>query len=325
MLLMNSDTLGRVLEVSMDENQDQAKGKIPAEAVDLYTRYIHGEVGRREFLKGINRFAVAGLTATAIVEALMPNYALGQQVRKDDERITASYETIPSPNGNGEIRGYFVRPFSQTTRSEKPTRLPAVLVIHENRGLNPHTEDVARRFALENFIAFAPDALTSLGGYPSDDFKGGQLFGKIDRPKMTQDFVASAQWLKNHPLGNGKVCATGFCFGGGMSNTLATILGADLAAAAPVYGGAPPAEEVAKIKAAILVHHGSLDAGLVKAYPAYEAELKKNNIPYEGHIWPNSVHGFFNDATPERYNKETATQAWARTIAWFNQYARQAP
>jgi carboxymethylenebutenolidase len=184
---------------------------------------------------------------------------------------------------------------------------------------------VARRFALENFIAFAPDALTSVGGYPSDDYKGGQLFGKIDRAKMTQDFLASAQWLKAHALGNGKVCATGFCFGGGMSNTLATLLGADLAAAAPFYGGAPPAADVAKIKAAILVHHGALDAGLVKAYPAYEAELKKNNIPFEGHLWPNSVHGFFNDATPERYNKATAAQAWARTIEWFNQYARVAP
>jgi carboxymethylenebutenolidase len=319
---MESDILDGSQEASMDENQGPAKRRIPPEAVDLYTRYIHGEVSRRDFLKGINRFTVAGLSAAAIVEALMPNYALGQQVRKDDERITASYETIPSPNGNGQIRGYFVRPFSQTTRSEKPTKLPAVLVIHENRGLNPHTEDVARRFALENFIAFAPDALTSVGGYPSDDFKGGQLFAKIDRPKMTQDFVASAQWLKAHALGNGKVCATGFCFGGGMSNTLATILGADLAAAAPFYGGAPPAEEVPKIKAAMLVHHGALDAGLVKAYPEYEAELKKNNIPYEGHIWPNSVHGFFNDATPERYNKETAAQAWTRTIAWFNQYAR---
>jgi carboxymethylenebutenolidase len=247
---------------------------------------------------------------------------LGQQVRKDDERITASYETIPSPNGNGKIRGYFVRPFSQTTRSEMPTKLPAVLVIHENRGLNPHTEDVARRFALENFIAFAPDALTSVGGYSGDDFKGGQLFAKIDRPKMTQDFVASAQWLKAHPLGTGKVCATGFCFGGGMCNTLATILGADLAAIAPFYGGAPPAEDIPKIKAAVLVNHGALDAGLVKAWPAFEAELKKNNITYEGHLWPNSVHGFFNDATPERYNKETATQAWTRTIEWFNKYAR---
>jgi carboxymethylenebutenolidase len=270
----------------------------------------------------VRRFAIAGLSASAIVEALMPNYALGQQVRKDDERIKATYETIPSPNGNGYIRGYFARPFSQDTRAETPTKLPSVLVIHENRGLNPHTEDVARRFALENFMAFAPDALTAVGGYPNDDYKGGQLFGKIDRPKMTQDFVAVARWLKAHPMGNGRVCVTGFCFGGGMSNTLATLLGPDLAAAAPFYGGAPPMADVAKIKAAILVHHGALDTQLVNAYPAYEAELKKNNIPVEGHIWPNSVHGFFNDATPERYNKVTAPQAWARTIEWFNQYAR---
>jgi len=308
----------------MEQVQEPVRMKIPAEAVELYTRYIHGEVTRREFLRGVKRFAIAGLSAAAIVEALMPNYALGQQVRKDDERIKATYETIPSPNGNGYIRGYFVRPFSQDTRAETPTKIPAVLVIHENRGLNPHTEDVARRFGLENFMAFAPDALTTVGGYPSDDFKGGQLFGKIDRAKMTQDFVAVAQWLKAHPLCNGKVCATGFCFGGGMSNTLATLLGADLAAAAPFYGGAPPVADVAKIKAAILVHHGALDTQLVNAYPAFESELKKNNVPHESHIWPNSVHGFFNDATPERYNKVTAPQAWSRTIEWFNQYARAA-
>jgi carboxymethylenebutenolidase len=171
-------------------------------------------------------------------------------------------------------------------------------------------------------MAFAPDALTTVGGYPNDDYKGGQLFNRVDRNKLTQDFVAAAQWLKAHPLSSGKVCATGFCFGGGVSNTLATLLGADLAAAAPFYGGAPPVAEVPKIKAAILVHHGALDTALVNAYPAYEAELKKNNIPHEGHLWPNSVHGFFNDATPERYNKTTAPQAWTRTIEWFNQYAR---
>jgi carboxymethylenebutenolidase len=301
---------------------EQEKLKIPAEAVDLYTRYIHGEISRRDFFDRVSRFAVTGLSAAAIVERLMPNYVLGQQIRKDDERIKASYETIPSPNGNGYIRGYFVRPFSQDTRAATSTKLPAVLVVHENRGLNPHTEDVARRFALENFIAFAPDALTSVGGYPSDDFKGGELFNKIDKTKLTQDFVASAQWLKAHALSSGKVCVTGFCFGGGVSNTLATLLGADLAAAAPFYGGAPPAADVSKIKASILVHHGGLDTQLVNAWPAYEAELKKNNIPNEGHIWPNSVHGFFNDATPERYNKVTAPQAWNRTIEWFNQYSR---
>jgi carboxymethylenebutenolidase len=296
--------------------------KLPAEAVELYSRFIHGEIDRRDFLKGVERFAVTGLTAAAIVEALMPNYALGQQVRKDDERIKASYETIPSPNGHGYIRGYFVRPFSADTRTETPAKLPGVIIVHENRGLNPHTEDVARRFALENFNAFAPDALTSVGGYPGDDFKGGQLFGKLDAAKRTQDFVASARWLKARADGNGKICATGFCFGGGMANNLAGLLGEDLAAAAPFYGSATAPENVPKIKAAILIHHGALDKGLSEAYPAQEAELKKNNIRYEGHIYPNSVHGFFNDATPERYNKATAEQAWTRTIAWFNKYAR---
>src|SRR5262249_8035512 len=191
-----------------------------------------------------------------------------------------------------------------------------------NRGLNPHTEDVARRFALENFIAFAPDALTTVGGYPNDDYRGGLLFNKIDGNKRTQDFLASAQWLKANAFSNGKVCATGFCSGGGVCNTLATMMGADMAAIAPFYGGNPTLTEVAKIKAAVLIHHGGLDTNLVNAAPAYEAELKKNNIPHEVHIWPNSVHGFFNDATPERYNKTTAPQAWARTIEWFNQYSR---
>src|ERR1700745_2416965 len=216
--------------------------KIPAEAVDLYTRFIHGEISRRDFLNGAERFAVAGLTAAAIVEALMPNYALGQQVRKDDERIKASYETIPSPNGNGYVRGYLVRPFSADSRSETPMKLPGILVIHENRGLNPHTEDVARRFALENFMAFAPDLLSSAGGYPGDDYKGGLLFGKIDAAKRTQDLVAAAQWLKSRPDGTGKIGVTGFCYGGGQSNQLAVLLGPDLAAAPPFFGGAPQTE-----------------------------------------------------------------------------------
>jgi carboxymethylenebutenolidase len=303
---------------------DQDRKKIPAEAVELYTRYIHGEVSRRAFLNGVKRYAVGGLTAGAIVEALMPNYALGQQVRKDDERIKASYETLPSPDGNGYVRGYFVRPFSADTRSETAAKLPGIIVVHENRGLNPHTEDVARRFALENFMAFAPDTLSSVGGYPGDDYKGGQLFAKIDRGKMTQDLVAAARWLKSRPDCNGKIGATGFCFGGGMSNALAVLLGPDLAAAAPFYGAASKPEDVSKIKAAILIHHGALDKTLAEAYPAQEAELKKNNIRYEGHVYPDSVHGFFNDATPERYNKVTAEQAWTRTIAWFNQYVRTA-
>src|ERR1700756_4251254 len=197
--------------------------KIPAEAVDLYTRFIHGEISRRDFLNGVERFAVVGLTATAIVEALMPNYALGQQVRKDDERIKASYETVPSPNGNGYMRGYLVRPFSADSREETPAKLPGVIVIHENRGLNPHPEDVARRFALENFMAFAPDALTIFGGYPGDDYKGGQLFTKLDGAKRTQDFVAAAMWLKSRADCRGKIGATGFCFGGSMTNALSVL------------------------------------------------------------------------------------------------------
>jgi carboxymethylenebutenolidase len=300
----------------------EERKKIPAEAVELYTRFIHGEIGRRDFLRGVQAFAVTGLTASAIVEALMPNYALGQQIPKNDERIKASYVTVPSPNGNGYIRGYFVRPFSADTRDENPAKLPGVIIVHENRGLNPHTEDIARRFALENFMAFAPDSLSSMGGYPGDDYKGGLLFAKQDAAKRTQDFVAAAQWLKARPDCTGKIAATGFCFGGTMANTLGVQLGADLAAAAPFYGQAPAPDDVAKTKAAILIHHGGLDKTLSEAYPAQEAELKKNKITYEGHIYPNSVHGFFNDATPERYNKASAAQAWSRTIEWFNQYAR---
>ena len=296
--------------------------KIPAEAVDLYTQFIHGEVSRRDFVSGVKRFAIAGLTAPAIIEALMPNYALGQQVSKEDERIQASYETLPSPDGNGYIRGYLVRPFSADSRSETSAQLPGVIVIHENRGLNPHTEDVARRFALANFMAFAPDALTTVGGYPGDDYQGGQLFRGIDRDKMTADFVASARWLKARQDCNGQIASTGFCFGGGMSNTLAVLLGSDLAAAAPFYGQAAAVEDVPRIQAAMLIHHGSLDTRLVEAYPAYEAAMQANNVTHEGHIYPDSVHGFFNDATPERYNQTTAEEAWTRTLSWFNQYTR---
>jgi len=208
---------------------------------------------------------------------------------------------VPSPQGNGSIKGYFVRPANAGN-----AKLPGVLVIHENRGLNPHMEDVARRFALANFMAFAPDGLTSLGGYPGDDVKGGELFGKLDRPKLTEDFVASAMWLKSRPDSNGRIAATGFCFGGGVANTLAVRLGPGLAAAAPFYGAAPMAADVPKIKAAILVHHGALDTRLVEAWPEYEKALKAAGVPYEGHIYPGAVHGFNNDATPERYNKAAA-------------------
>lgn len=295
---------------------------VPAEAIELYNDFIHGEISRRAFLEGAKKFAVAGLTASAIVEALMPDYAAGQVVSKDDERISASYVTVPSPDGYGYIKGYLVRPFSADSRSEEPAKLPGIIVVHENRGLNPHTEDVARRFALENFMAFAPDGLSSAGGYPGDDYRGGQLFSELDRGRIFEDMVASAMWLKNRPDCNGKIGITGFCYGGGVSNQMAVRLGADLAAAVPFYGGPPPLEEVSKIKAAVLVQHGALDANQVRQWPGYDEALTAANVTHEGHLYPESVHGFFNDATPERYNEAAATEAWSRTIAWFNQYVR---
>lgn len=295
---------------------------VPVEAIEIYNKYIHGEISRREFLNGAKKFAVAGLTASAIVQALMPNYAMGQQIARDDERIRASYETLPSPDGNGYVRGYLVRPFSADSRSETPSKLPGIIVVHENRGLNPHTEDVARRFALANFMAFAPDVLTSVGGYPGDDFKGGQLFSQIDNGKKFEDIVASALWLKNREDCTGKIGITGFCYGGGVSNQMAVRLGADLAAAVPFYGAAAPVADVPKIKAAILIQHGALDTRLVDAWPEYQAALVAANVTHEGHIYPNAVHGFFNDATPERYSEVAATEAWSRTIDWFNKYVR---
>ena len=301
---------------------EPTRPKLPTEAIELYNRYIHGEIGRRDFLEGAKRFAVAGLTTTALVEALMPDYAAAQQVSKTDDRIKASYVTVPAPQGNGSIKGYLVRPFSADTRTATAAKLPGVLVVHENRGLNPHIEDIARRFALANFMAFAPDALTSVGGYPGDDNRGGELFAKVDAGKKTEDFVASALWLKSRPDCNGKIGVTGFCYGGGVANTLAVRLGADLAAAAPFYGGAPPAADIPKIKAAVLVHHGELDRQLAATWPAYDMALKAANVPHEGYIYPGAVHGFNNDATPERYNKAAADLAWQRTVDWFNKYVR---
>src|SRR6201996_850401 len=223
---------------------EPTKTKLPIEAVQLYNRFIHGEMSRRDFLDGVQRLAVAGLAASTIVEALMPNYALGQQVSRTDDRIRATYETVPSPQGNGTIKGYLVRPISADTRSATVTKLPGILVVHENRGLNPHIEDIARRLALANFMAFAPDGLTSLGGYPGDDYKGGLLFAKIDHNKMGEDMVAAALWLKGRADCTGKIAATGFCYGGGVANTLAVRLGGDLGAAAPFYGSVPAAGDI---------------------------------------------------------------------------------
>ena len=301
---------------------EPTKPQVPSEAVELYNLFIHGVISRRAFMDGVQKFAVGGLAVATLIEALMPNYALGQQVSKTDDRIKATYETVPSPNGNGSIKGYLVRPASADTRSETPTKLPGIIVVHENRGLNPHIEDVARRLALQNFMAFAPDGLTSLGGFPGDDYRGGQMFSKIDGKKMAEDFVASAMWLKSRSDCTGKIGVTGFCYGGTTSNMLAVRLGSDLSAAAPFYGGPPAKEDIAKIKGAILVHHGELDTRLAATWPAYDKALAEINVPHEGYIYAGAVHGFNCDATPERYNKAAADLAWQRTLGWFNKYVR---
>lgn len=301
---------------------EPTKPQVPSEAVELYNLFIHGVISRRAFMDGVQKFAVGGLAVTALIEALMPNYALGQQVSKTDDRIKTSYETVPSPNGNGSIKGYLVRPASADTRSETPSKLPGIIVVHENRGLNPHIEDIARRLALANFMAFAPDGLTSLGGFPGDDYRGGQMFAKVDGKKMAEDFVASAMWLKSRPDCSGKIGVTGFCYGGSISNTLAVRLGSDLSAAAPFYGGPPAKEDIPRIKGAVLVHHGELDTRLAATWPAYDKALTESNVPHEGYIYAGAVHGFHCDATPERYNKAAADLAWQRTLGWFNKYVR---
>jgi carboxymethylenebutenolidase len=267
----------------------------------------------------VKNVAVSSVAAAAIVDQLMPNYAAAQQVSPTDPRIRTERATVPSPSGNGSIEGLLVRPAAAGTEP-----LPSILVIHENRGLNPHIEDVARRLALESFMTFAPDTLTSVGGYPGDDERGGALFRDVDRARMGEDLHAAAVWLKNRPDSSGRLGVTGFCFGGGVSNALAVRMGADLLAAAPYYGGAPPAADVSKIKAAVLVHHGGEDARLVAAWPEYEAALKAAGVTYEAHIYPGAVHGFNNDATPQRYNKAAADAAWTSTVAWFNRHVRAA-
>lgn len=287
----------------------------PQELLDLFHLYQHGDINRRSFLDGAGKFAVGGLTVGAIFEALRPNYAWAQQVPKDDARIRAEYATVPSPQGNGSIRGYFVRPASAGT-----TRVPAILVVHENRGLNPYIEDVARRFATLGFMAFAPDGLTSVGGYPGDDERGGQLFQQVDRAKMLEDFVASVNWLKARPDSTGKVGAVGFCFGGGVASSLAVRL-PDLGAAVSFYGGVPTAADIAKIKAPVLVHHGEMDTRLAGTWPAYDAALTAAGVTHEGYIYPKAQHGFHNDTTP-RYDEAAAKLAWQRTVDWFNKHLR---
>src|SRR6266852_3707763 len=254
---------------------EPTKPKLPSEAIELYNLFIHGVISRRAFVDGVKRFAIAGLTVATITEALMPNYALGQQVSRTDERIKASYETIPSPQGHGAIKGYLVRPSGADTRSETPMKLPGIIVVHENRGLNPHIEDIARRLALENFMAFAPDALTPLGGYPGTEDKARELFPKLDQAKTREDFVTAAAVLKARPDCTGKLGAVGFCYGGGIVNMLATRV-PELLAAVPFYGTQPKAEEVPQIKAALLIHYAENDERVNAGWPAYEAALKAN-------------------------------------------------
>jgi carboxymethylenebutenolidase len=287
----------------------------PQELLDLFDRYVHGDIDRRAFLEGAKRFAAGGVTATALWEALRPNYAWAQQVAKDDSRIKAEYVTVPSPQGNGSIRGYLVGP------SRAVGKLPGVLVVHENRGLNPYIEDVARRVATADFIAFAPDGLTSVGGYPGDDERGGQLFRQVDRDKMLEDFIAAARWLKARPGCTGKIGVVGFCFGGGVANTLAVRMGSDLAAAVSFYGGQPPAADASKIKAPLLLHYASLDTRITGNWPAYEQALKAHHVNYTAYIYEGANHGFHNDTTP-RYDEAAAKLAWQRTIDFFNKHLR---
>ena len=273
----------------------------PQELLNLFDKYVHGRIDRRAFLDGAQKFAVGGVTATALFEMLKPNYALAIQVPKDDSRIKAETATVQSPQGNGSIKGYLARPANASGK------LPAVLVVHENRGLNPYIEDVARRLAIAGYMAFAPDGLTSVGGYTGDDENGAKLFQQVDNAKMRQDFLAAAQWLKARPDSTGKLGAVGFCFGGSVVNQLAVRMGSDLAAAVPYYGGQPSAEDAAKIKAPVLAQYGEADERITSGWPAYEKALAAAKVPHEGHVY-----------------KAAAELSWQRTLDWFNKYLKAA-
>jgi carboxymethylenebutenolidase len=286
----------------------------PQELLDLLDGYVHGGISRRQFLRRAQKFAAGGVTAAALFQMLKPNYAWAIQVPPDDKRIKAEPATVPSPQGNGSIKGYLVRPANAT-------KLPTILVVHENRGLNPYIEDVARRLAVANFIAFAPDGLTTVGGYPGDEEKAVALFGQLDRPRMMEDFLAAAKWLKSHSEGTGKLGAVGFCFGGGVVNQLAVRMGLDLAAGVPFYGAQPKPEDAAKIKAPINAQYGELDARITDGWPAFDAALTEAKVVHEGHVYKGANHGFHNDTTP-RYDEAAAKQAWQRTLDWFNKYLK---
>ncbi len=286
----------------------------PQRLLDLFDSYVHGGISRRAFLDGAQKFAAGGATAAALFEMLRPNYALAIQIPPDDPRISARRVSVPSPPGTGAIAGSLVRPATAET-------LPAVVVIHENRGLNPYIEDVARRLAVADFIAFAPDGLTSAGGYPGDDEKALALFKTVDSGKMQADFLAAAEWLKARPDCTGKLGAVGFCFGGGVVNRLAVSMGSDLSAAVPFYGTQPPAADAAKIKAPIDAQYAGLDTRITSGWPAFDGALTAAGVPHEGHVYEGANHGFHNDTTP-RYDEAAAKAAWARTIDWLNKYLR---
>ena len=284
----------------------------PQELLDLYDYYAHGLIDRRTFLERASKFATLGLTGTALLSSLSPNYVLAQQVPVDDERVESKYVTYSSPEGHGTMKGLLARP------SNLKGKVPGVLVVHENRGLNPYIEDVARRVAVAGFVAFAPDALTPLGGYPGNDDEGRAMQRKLDAGKMAEDFVAATHFLHKHPDCNGSVGVVGFCFGGGVSNALAVTLPDIIKAAVPFYGRQPEASDVAKIKGSLLLQYAELDKRVNAGWPAYEEALKANKVDYQAHIYPGVNHGFHNDTTP-RFDEKAATLAWDRTIKFFKE------
>jgi carboxymethylenebutenolidase len=279
------------------------------EVLVLFNAYVHGELDRRGFLNKASKYAVGGVTAAMLLDQLSPKFLEAQQVSPDDKRLKIERLPYPSPNGNEKTSGYLVRPANATGK------LPGILVIHENRGLNPHIEDIARRLALDGFMTFAPDALAPVGGYPGTEEAAVAAFGKLDRPKITEDMVAAANYLKTRPDCTGKIGAVGFCFGGGMVHTLATRL-PDLAAAVPFYGPAPAPAEAAKVKAPLLVHLAETDQRVNDTFAAYEPALKEAGVKYEAYKYPGASHGFNNDTTP-RYDEKNAKLAWERTVAFF--------
>jgi carboxymethylenebutenolidase len=285
------------------------------ELLNLYDDFAHGRVSRRGFMQGAAQFAVGGLTAEALLSTLSPNYAWAQQVAKDDPRIETEYLEYASPKGAGTMRGYLARP------AAAKEKLPGVVVVHENRGLNPYIEDVTRRLAVAGFLAFGPDALTPLGGYPGNDDEGRELQQKRDPEEMTEDFIAAARLLKTHALSTGKVGVVGFCFGGGMANALAVRIPDVIVAAVPFYGRQPATEDVPKIKASLLLHYAELDTRINAGWPAYEAALKAAKVKYAAYRYEGANHGFHNDTTP-RYDEAAAKLAWNRTLDFFNESLR---